>query len=100
MVRADYSGDGSTGTRDGTLIYVCDRYGIRPCEKNMPLTFEAAWGERGAICVARPRVAAIVSLAELARRYPRLIGGFGQAACTPEKAARNPSTLLFNRSRE
>jgi hypothetical protein len=99
MVRADYAGDGSTHTRDGTLIYVCDRFGVRPCEKNAPLAFEAAWGELGATCVARPRVPQLVSLDALARRYPRLRGALGPA-CAQESAAHDPAALLFNRSQE
>jgi len=98
MVRADYGGNGSTGTRDGTPVHVCDRFGIRPCTKQPPLAFEAAWGERGATCVARPRVPDLLSLDELRERYPRLKGGLGPASCTQERAARNPAALLFNRS--
>ena len=33
MVRADYGGDGSTATRDGTRIEFCDRDGIHPCTR-------------------------------------------------------------------
>lgn len=100
MVRADYGGDGSTSTRDGMEVYVCDRFGVRPCAKDAPLTFEAAWGASGATCVAHPRVPDHVSLGELARRYPSLRGGLGPASCTAENADRNPAALLFNRSRE
>ena len=44
MTRADYGGDGSTFTRDGTIIYMCDRFGVRPCAENAPMQFEAASG--------------------------------------------------------
>jgi ADYC domain len=42
--------------RQGTLIHVCDRFGIRPCAGAAPMAFEAAWGVDGATCVARTRV--------------------------------------------
>ena len=98
MVRADYGGDGSTATRDGTLVYVCDRFGVRPCERNAPLAFEAAWGEHGATCVARPRVSDRLSLDALGKRYPRLKSGLGPALCTEGRAASDPAALLYNRS--
>jgi hypothetical protein len=100
MVRADYGGDGSTHTRDGTLIYVCDRFGIMACETDAPLALEAAWGELGATCVAHPRIPELVTLTQPARRHARLNGALGPAACTQESAARNPAALLFNRSRD
>jgi hypothetical protein len=100
MMRADYGGDGRTHTRDGTVINVCDRHGIRTCRKDMPLVFEAAWGPEGATCVARPRIAALVSLDQLAARYPRLASRLGAAACTEDGAMRDPAALLFNWSRE
>jgi hypothetical protein len=98
MVRADYGGDGSTHTRDGTPIHVCDRFGIRPCGRGAPLAFEAAWGESGAICVARPRVPDLLTLDALGRRSPRLEGSLGPALCTEDGAPRDPAALLFSRS--
>jgi len=100
MVRADYGGDGGTSTRDGTLIYFCDRFGIRPCTVDAPLRFEAGWGERGATCVARPRVPDLVSLDAIGRRHPRLRGNLGPAACTHENAMRDTAALLFNHSHD
>jgi hypothetical protein len=99
-VRADYGGDGRANTREGTMIYVCDRYGVRNCHKEVPLVFEAAWGPEGATCVARPRIAELVSLEQLAARYPRLETRLGVAACSENGALRDPAALLFNRSRE
>jgi hypothetical protein len=100
MTRADYGGDGRTHTRDGIAVYVCDRFGIRPCESDAPLAFEAAWGEDGAVCVARPRLADLVSLDQLAQRYPRLGPRLGPAACNKTSATRDNAALLFNRSTE
>jgi len=88
MTRADYGGDGRTHTRDGISVYICDRFGFRPCHKDAPLAFEAAWGKDGASCVARPRIAEAVSLEQLAERYPRLKPRLGPAACTDDGAAR------------
>jgi hypothetical protein len=100
MVRADYGGDGSTNTRERTMIYVCDRFGVRTCNKDVSLAFEAAWGSEGAICVARPRIDKLVSLEQLAQRYPRLKPRLGATTCTEENAMRDPAALLFNRSQE
>jgi hypothetical protein len=98
MARADYGADGRTGTRDGTPVYICDRFGVRPCQRGAPLAFEAAWGERGATCVARPRIPDLLSLDDIANRVPRLEGSLGPAVCTEGSAARDPAALLFNRS--
>jgi ADYC domain len=98
MARADYGGDGQATTRAGTVIHWCDRFGVHPCEKDVPLAFEAAWGRDGATCVARPRIAENVSLEQLAERYPRLKPHLGPAACSEDGAMRDPAALLFNHS--
>jgi hypothetical protein len=97
MARADYGGDGSTATRDGTTVFVCARFGVRRCDVAAPLAFEAAWGAAGAVCVARPRIPEIVSLEQLGARYPRLKDRLGPA-CSEDAARRDPAALLFNRS--
>jgi ADYC domain len=98
MTRADYGGDGSSATRDGTMISVCDRFGVQPCAGDSPAAFEAAWGVEGATCVARPRLADIISLRQLAERYPRLRGRVGAATCNEDAALADAAALLFNRS--
>jgi hypothetical protein len=100
MARADYGGDGRASTREGTLIHVCDRFGVRPCRDDAPLAFEAAWGAEGAVCVARVRVSENISLQDLAKRYPRLTPYLGPAACGQDIGMRDPTVLLFNRSRK
>jgi hypothetical protein len=100
MARADYGGDGVPTTRDGTLIDLYDRFGIQKPDRQVAMTFEAAWGVDGAICVAHPRIPEKLSLEELAVRYPRLKAHLGPAACTEEGAMGNPRALLFNRSRD
>ena len=100
MTRADYGGDGSTFTRDGTTIFMCDRFGVHPCRENAPLQFEAAWGVDGAVCVVRPRIAEITTIEALAEKYPRLASHLGPDACREDNAIRDPAALLFNRSEE
>ena len=99
MIRADYGGDGTSHTRDGTLIAFRDNLGIRdfPADNDMP--FEAAWGPDGAVCVARPRIAEILTLDDLAKAYPSLAGAIGPKACEEGIMADNPKVLLLNRSR-
>lgn len=99
MMRADYGGDGQPTTRDGMLIEFYDRFGIQTPDREASMTFEAAWGVDGAICVAHPRVPENISLEQLAERYPRLRPQLGPMACTEDAAMRDPTALLFNRSR-
>jgi ADYC domain len=100
MARADYGGDGHPFTREGTLIDMYDRFNIQTSDKDAPMTFEAAWGVDGAICVAHPRIPENISLEGLAERYPRLKSHLGPVACTEENAKGDPAALLFNRSKE
>ena len=96
MVRADYGGDGVGHTRDGTPIDVYDQAGIvPPAADPAGLTFEAAWGTAGALCLRKPRLADIVSLPELERRYPALLGRTGDA-CREDRT--DGRALIFNRS--
>jgi ADYC domain len=55
LARADYCGDGVPWTMDGTLVNVFDRLGVQTPLIGGTMTFEAAWGPSGAICVARTR---------------------------------------------
>lgn len=103
MVRADYCGGHGT-TRDGMSIDLFDRLGInRPEPGGGPahLSFEAAWGPEGALCVAHPRVPAKISWPVLTANCPRLTGRLGPEKCL-EGAAREGqygTALVFNRSR-
>jgi hypothetical protein len=54
MARADYCGDGTPWTMDGTVIDIYDRLGVQP-QPSGGFAFEAAWGPAGALCVARAR---------------------------------------------
>jgi ADYC domain len=99
MLRADYGGDDHPTTRNGTLIDIYDRFEIQKAEMVGEMAFEAAWGPDGAVCVAHPRIAENVSLEELAKRYPHLVGRLGPQDCTDEAMRAYPQALLFNRSR-
>ena len=98
MVRADYGADGSSSTRDGTLIAFCDRHGIHPCDNDLPFSFEAAWGVNGAKCVARTRISELGTSRQLVKRYPDLSGHVGPVACNDRTAFEFPGTLLINHS--
>jgi hypothetical protein len=95
MVRADYGGDGTGYTRTGNLVDIFDGLGIRQPGSDLrdqALEFEAAWGPDGAVCVRRTRIPEVLSLDELARRYPHLAGKIGPD-CTEAVG-----DLLWNRS--
>ena len=92
LVRADYCGDGVGHTRNGTLIDLFDTIGIQSDEVAPGMTFEAAWGADGAVCVRHTRLKDVLDLSTLAARCPRLAGGIG-VGCDEATPA-----LLFNRS--
>ena len=53
-LRADYFGDGTAHTVDGTLINMYDGLGIRLDSEPWPI--EAEWTEHGAVCVSQTRI--------------------------------------------
>lgn len=55
MVRADYCGDGTPHTANGTVIDVFDSLGVQQTDASVDLEFEAGWGPNGAMCVSRSR---------------------------------------------
>ncbi|HUL57937.1 MAG TPA: ADYC domain-containing protein [Anaeromyxobacteraceae bacterium] len=54
MLRADYCGDGTPHTVDGTIIGYRDGFGILRGVEEWP--FEAEWGPSGAVCISRTRL--------------------------------------------
>lgn len=102
MVNANYCGNRRT-TRDGMLIDYWDDLGIATPDAHpeaQGLTFEAAWGPNGALCVAHTRVPEHETVDGLNAGCPRLRGRLGPAACSPETIAKaHEHALLFNRSR-
>jgi ADYC domain len=92
LVRADYCGDGIGHTRDGTPIDIFDNIGIQRDEAAPEMTFEAAWGPDGAVCVRRTRLPDVFDGAALAANCPRLVHSIGET-CDETAPA-----LLYNRS--
>ena len=92
LVRADYCGDGTGHTRDGTPIDLFDTIGIQRDEPAPGMTFEAAWRADGAVCVRHTRLPDVLDSAALAERCPRLAHSIGE---TCDEAA---PALLCNRS--
>jgi hypothetical protein len=92
LVRADYCGDGTAHTRDGTPIDIFDAIGIQRAETAPGMTFEAAWGPDGAVCVRHTRLPDVLDSVTLATQCPRLEHSIG------EKCDEATAALLFNRS--
>jgi hypothetical protein len=97
MVRADYCGDDSPTTRDGTRIDIYDDRGIQKPDNDPADMFEAGWTANGAVCVRHARVKENISLPYLVEVCPRLKERVGEM-CTEAKA-RELGAQLFNRSR-
>lgn len=55
MVRADYCGDGTAHTKDGTPINIYDRLGIQKPDPAANMSFEAGWGIDGATWINHTR---------------------------------------------
>ncbi len=98
MMRADYCGDGTATTRDGTLINLYDQISIQADEALPGMLFEAGWAEYGATCIARVRIPENISLDQLVRNCPRLRDIPLGSQCNEAIADKNPNTLLFNSS--
>jgi hypothetical protein len=63
------------------------------------MTFEAAWGADGAVCVRHVRIPDLVSLEDLVQACPDRLAGKVGDACTEEAAAGAPETMILNQSR-
>jgi len=92
LLRADYCGDGHPHTRNGTPVDLYDRFRIQADEPAPGMSFEAAWGPQGAVCVRRPRYTDLAPLATLAQQCPALKGRLGDG-CSDHAAA-----LLYDKS--
>jgi uncharacterized protein YjbI with pentapeptide repeats len=55
MARADYCGDGTPHTQNGTMIDMYDIMGIQKSESGADFLFEAAWTPEGAYCISKER---------------------------------------------
>jgi ADYC domain len=98
MVRADYCGDGRGHTREGVQINVYDRLAIQVADPSPTMTFEAAWGADGAVCVHKVRVPEAVSLDSLVRACPERLAGKIGPDCTEKAALRSDDALIMNAS--
>jgi hypothetical protein len=109
MARADYCGDGTSHTQDGTLINVWDRLPAPgPIQKHgllapLGMLFEAGWDTGGAVCFSHARWLLEESLGLVVHACPdRLVppGLLGATVCNTVSAVlgQNPNALLFNES--
>jgi hypothetical protein len=55
MLRADYCGDGTPTTRDGTRIDIADNFDFESSARVRSWLFEAEWGYDGATCIKNTR---------------------------------------------
>jgi hypothetical protein len=94
MARADYCGDGVPHTREGTLIDMFDARGIQVREPRPGLTFEAAWGPEGAVCVRQPRYIEVNDAGQ--EQYPSCWAS--KPRCESWQAAMAAGAVLGNES--
>jgi len=98
MLRADYCGDGTSHTRQGTLIDGYDKVGIQKDEPAPGMELEAGWGVDGATCVRRTRIPEDFTLDDVLAACPHKLAGKLGEACTEEWLAASSETLLMNKS--
>jgi hypothetical protein len=98
MVRADYCGDGTGHTRNGTPIDVFDEEGIQADAPAPGMSFEAAWGKDGAVCLSRTRIPEVATPAQMRASCPAKLGRDAGATCSEARARLDPRTLLMNKS--
>ncbi|WP_022977374.1 ADYC domain-containing protein [Nevskia ramosa] len=97
MARADYCGDGTPHTKQGTSIDNFDDLGIqkRGAADDASYVFEAGWSPQGAVCVAHTRWNDVVTLDQLKAQCPRL----SAIPHCDENSARALGARMFNHSR-
>lgn len=98
MLRGDYCGDGQAHTKNGTMIDLYDTAGIQSSDPDPGMTFEAAWGKDGAVCVSRTRLADVATVAAIETECPQKLVGHTGSARTEDGATSDPRTLLMNKS--
>jgi hypothetical protein len=86
MLRADYCGDGTPHTREGTPVDVYDTVGIQSPQLASGLSFEAAWRADGAVCVRKVRIPEITTLEALVQSCPARLRNHVGPECTEERA--------------
>jgi hypothetical protein len=100
LVRADYCGNGTPHTRDGTTINVYDELAIQKRDTRNGMVFEAAWGPSGAVYLNAPRLGG--KAADIAAECPERLGDRTPRDAAPlseaEILARWPEALIFTES--
>lgn len=100
MTPADYCGDGTPHTRDGTTIGFWDHLGLRGRASVPGMVFEAAWSPRGATYLRKPRFGE--PIADLAAACPERLRGHTQLDAPnlddQSIAQRWPEALIFTDS--
>jgi hypothetical protein len=96
LVRGDYCGNGKTHTRDGTLIEIIDSLGIQTDSNDPRLTFEAAWGPDGAVCIRKTRIKEDFSLREVVSECPEKLRDKAGESC--REILSTPGVFILNRS--
>lgn len=97
MVRADYCGDGTPYTKEGTTIDTYDDLGVqtRGLSDDDRFEFEAGWSPEGAVCVDHTRWSDLIRIEQLKAQCPRL----ARVPGCDEPTARALGARLFNASR-
>jgi hypothetical protein len=100
MVRADYCGDGVGHTRDGTPINVYDRLRIQTADRAPDMSFEAAWGVNGALCINHLRWPDELDYVKqtCSERLATTDEGINRCRTALEAQKKFPDSLLFNDS--
>lgn len=100
MVRADYCGNGTGHTKNGTPIDVYDRLNIQQRTQKSGMAFEAAWNSYGAVRLNRARFSGVIS--QLKKECPKklaqmqFIQSLKSIEMTPKLVISN--ALVFNDS--
>ncbi|HEX3758898.1 MAG TPA: ADYC domain-containing protein [Kofleriaceae bacterium] len=111
MARADYCGDGTPHTRNGTMINMWDTLPAPgPIQKragvlqSLGMLFEAGWNTGGAVCLSRARwlldTGGLLAALCPDRLVPPSLPLLGPTVCdtVTEVLAFNPNAQLFNQS--
>jgi len=106
MARADYCGDGSSHTREGSPVDVYDPLGVNQPARSVPpewsSAFEAAWAPDGASCIARTRDGRPLEsvLAECPNRFEAVASdvGDGDRCAVRRSGAGAPAWRVKNRT--
>lgn len=97
LLRADYCGNGKPHTRDGTRIELWDEVNLQDDTSEPGMSFEAAWNEKGAVCVSKTRIPDDFPLEDIIEECPEKLKDHTGSRQCPESFD-NPLVLILNRS--